>query len=84
MFRNKIRLFFYCHLFIILSAINATTTKPELIMFYNVHKGAIDEFDKKCHHFSTARRTCRWPLRFFYNMLNQAGSKRLYFIQLYS
>ncbi|KYQ50756.1 hypothetical protein ALC60_10152 [Trachymyrmex zeteki] len=42
-------------------------------MSYNTYKGATDTFDKKCHHFTTTRRTRRWSLRFFYNMLDQAG-----------
>ncbi|XP_011146325.2 piggyBac transposable element-derived protein 4-like [Harpegnathos saltator] len=53
--------------------INATTNKPQIIMDYNACKGATDTFDEKCHIYSVARRTKRWPLKFFYNMLNQAS-----------
>lgn len=55
------------------AAINNETRKPEIIMSYNSYKGATDTFDQKCRHFSTARRTQRWPLRFFYNMLDQSA-----------
>lgn len=54
-------------------AIDSKTKKPEIIMYYNANKGATDAFDQKCHTFSVARRTQRWPLKFFYNMLNQAS-----------
>ena len=54
-------------------AINETTQKPEMIMTYNKSKGGTDAFDQKCHTYTTARGTRRWPLKFFFNMLDQAG-----------
>lgn len=54
-------------------AINPTTKKPEIIMSYNENKGGTDAFDQKCHTYTTARGTRRWPLKFFFNMLDQAG-----------
>ncbi|XP_043270636.1 uncharacterized protein [Venturia canescens] len=54
------------------ASINRTTGKPEMIMYYNAHKGGIDTFDQHCHTFNVARRTRRWPLKFFFNMINQA------------
>lgn len=41
--------------------VNESTKKPEIIMYYNKHKGGTDAFDQKCHHFTTSRRTRRWP-----------------------
>lgn len=53
--------------------IDEKTGKPEIVVFYNKTKGRTDSFDQKCHNYTTVRRTARWPLRFFYGMLDQAG-----------
>ncbi|XP_051162149.1 piggyBac transposable element-derived protein 4-like [Leptopilina boulardi] len=47
--------------------------KPEMILFYNRTKGGTDSFDQKCHQYTVARKTNRWPVRMFYGMLDQAG-----------
>ena len=52
--------------------IDPKTGKPEMIVFYNKTKGGVDAFDKKCHDYSTSRKTFRWPLRMFFGMLDQA------------
>ena len=49
------------------------TNKPEVILYYNKHKGGTDVFDKLCHAYSTTRSTKRWPMRFFFGMLDQAS-----------
>ncbi|XP_033218329.1 uncharacterized protein LOC117173796 [Belonocnema kinseyi] len=36
-------------------------------------KGGTDTFDKLCHAYTTARATNRWPMRFFFCMLDQAS-----------
>ena len=36
-------------------------------------KGGTDTFDQMCHSFTTAGRTKRWPLRDFFDMLDQAA-----------
>ncbi|KAJ8956854.1 hypothetical protein NQ318_014269 [Aromia moschata] len=54
-------------------AIHAETGKPKIVVDYDLYKGGTDTVEKKCCRFTTARRTRRWPLRFFYNMLDQAG-----------
>lgn len=46
--------------------------KPEMILFYNKTKGGTDVFDKLCHAHTTARATNRWPMRFFFGILDQA------------
>ena len=42
------------------------TNKPEVILYYNKHKGGTDVFDKLCHAYSTTHSTKRWPMRFFW------------------
>jgi len=46
--------------------------KPEMILFYNKTKGGTDVFDKLCHAYTTTRATRRWPMRFFFGILDQA------------
>ena len=53
--------------------IDDTTKKPEIINFYNSTKGGVDTFDQLVHTYTVARKTRRWPLRFFYGILDQAG-----------
>ncbi|XP_045489690.1 piggyBac transposable element-derived protein 4-like [Pieris rapae] len=50
--------------------INEATGKPEIVHFYNTTKGAVDTVDQMCSIMSTNRKTQRWPLCIFYNMLN--------------
>lgn len=50
-----------------------TTTLPEIIQFYNSTKGGVDTLDQLCHGYSTGRKTRRWPLCLFYNLLNIVG-----------
>lgn len=33
--------------------------KPEIVLFYNKTKGGTDSFDKKCHDYTTTRKTAR-------------------------
>lgn len=54
-------------------AINSETGKPEVILYYNETKGGTDTFDQMCSTYSTCRKTRRWPQRFFFGMLDQAG-----------
>ncbi|GFR01959.1 DDE_Tnp_1_7 domain-containing protein [Trichonephila clavata] len=55
------------------SAINPETKKPEIIMDYNSNKGGVDTVDKMCSTYSVSRRTRRWPLAIFFQLLNIAG-----------
>ena len=48
--------------------------KTDIQMFYNATKGGVDTFDQLCANTSTIRSTRRWPLAFFYNILNMAYS----------
>lgn len=47
--------------------------KPEVIHYYNSGKGGVDCMDKMLSHYSVKRKTNRWPLAMFYNMLDIAG-----------
>lgn len=49
---------------------NHRNSLPEIISNYNRTKGAVDTFDQMCHHMNCGRKTKRWPMCFFYNMLN--------------
>ncbi|CAK1580572.1 unnamed protein product [Parnassius mnemosyne] len=55
------------------SEINPVTKKPVIIMEYNKTKGGVDEVDKKCSNYSCSRRTRRWPLAFFFRLLDLSG-----------
>lgn len=46
---------------------------PEIIEFYNSTKGGVDTLDQLCHSYSCGRKTRRWPLCLFYNLLNITG-----------
>lgn len=53
--------------------IDENNGKPDIINFYNMTKGGVDTFDQLVHTYSVSRKTRRWPLRYFYGMLDQAG-----------
>lgn len=40
---------------------------------YNKYKGGVDTMDQCLAHFTTKRKTRRWPLAFFYNILDIAA-----------
>ena len=50
-----------------------STTLPQMIEFYNQTKGGVDTLDQLCHTYSCSRKTRRWPLCLFYNLLNIVG-----------
>lgn len=39
-------------------------------MDYKKYKGGVDTMDKMLTDYSNKKRTVRWPLAFFFNMLN--------------
>lgn len=49
------------------------TGKPEMIIDYNMTKGGVDSLDKKCENDSSCRRTRRWPMAVFLQMLNMCS-----------
>lgn len=49
------------------------TGKPAMVMHYNDTKGGTDVFDKLCHSYSVSHGTKRWPLRFFFGIMDQSA-----------
>ena len=47
-------------------------SKTEAHMFYNAAKGGTDAFDQRCAITSCSRRTSRWPMAVFFQMVNIA------------
>ena len=43
-----------------------------MILDYNKQKGGVDMFDENVEEFSCHRKTVRWPILFFYNLLDTA------------
>lgn len=48
------------------------SNKPEIISFYNSTKGGVDALDEKCTIYSSSRRTRRWPMAIFYQILDMS------------
>ena len=48
--------------------------KPLMILYYNQRKGGVDMFDENLEKFSCRRKTVRWPLLFFYNILDASAN----------
>lgn len=44
--------------------------KPEMVCYYNKTKAGVDLLDMKCAIYSSSRRSRRWPLAVFYQMLD--------------
>lgn len=50
-----------------------TDDKANIFLYYNRNKGGTDTFDKLCHSYSVHKKSNRWPLRYFFGMLDQAA-----------
>ena len=48
--------------------------KPLVILDYNQRKDGVDRFDENLEEFSCRRKTVRWPLLFFHNMVDAAAN----------
>ena len=53
--------------------IDDQTGKPDIILYYNQTKAEVDTVDQMCHTYSIKRKTKRWPLAYFMNLLNLNG-----------
>lgn len=53
--------------------VDEETNKPDIVLFYNSTKGGIDTVDQMCGNYTVAKRTKRWPLALFFQLLNIAG-----------
>ena len=47
--------------------------KPNMILFYNETKGGVDSLDQLAHRYTVKRRTKRWPLVYFMNIVDIAA-----------
>ena len=47
--------------------------KPIIILDYNSTKGGVDTLDQLVHAYSAKRKTNRWPMAQFYNMVDVSG-----------
>lgn len=47
--------------------------KPDIIHFYNQTKSGVDNFDHLARVYSCKRRTKRWPMTIFFNILDSAA-----------
>lgn len=47
--------------------------KPKIILDYNNTKGGVDTFDQMINEYSSKRKTNRWPLSFFYNLMDTSA-----------
>jgi hypothetical protein len=54
------------------SIVDGAKKKPEIIEFYKWSKAGVDTMDKMLGRYTTKRSTRRWPLAFFFNMLDIA------------
>jgi hypothetical protein len=54
------------------AAVDEENGKPEIINFYNVNKCGVDVVDQMCANYSVQRKTRRWPMVVFFNLMNVA------------
>ena len=62
----------------------AESGKPEIGEFYNKTKAGVDALDQKVRHYTTYRKTYRWPLAVFYNILDISAYTMLTFYSRYT
>ena len=59
------------------------SNKPQIILDYNVSKGGVDTLDQLVRSYSSKRRTRRWPMSLFFNLLDiDAYNSMVLYIQL--
>ena len=54
-------------------AIEEKENKPEIITHYNATKSGVDNFDHLCRLYTCKRKIPRWPMVFWFNMLDCAA-----------
>ncbi|CAF2332905.1 unnamed protein product [Rotaria sp. Silwood2] len=52
---------------------NDQKNKPDIILYYNDTKGGVDRMDQMVQTYSCKRKTKRWPMTFFFNVLDVGG-----------
>ncbi|CAF4464602.1 unnamed protein product [Rotaria sp. Silwood2] len=75
--RNKNYVPKKAHAVILLSSLHHDQTivdekkkKPEIILYYNNTKGVVDRMDQMVQTYSCKRKTKRWPMTFFFNVID--------------
>lgn len=60
--------------------IDPQTNKPNIIMYYNQNKSGVDTLDHLVRLYTCKRKTMRWPMVLFFNLIDVAGvaAYRLY------
>lgn len=53
---------------------NDPKMRPEMITDYNLGKGGVDQMDENLAEFSSVRKTARWPLLVFFNIIDVAAN----------
>lgn len=53
--------------------VDPDTNKPNIILDYNKTKGGVDTLDKLVRTYTCKRKTKRWPMVLFFNMIDIAG-----------
>ncbi|XP_031635622.1 piggyBac transposable element-derived protein 4-like [Contarinia nasturtii] len=53
--------------------IDSKTGKPKVILDYNKYKGGVDTFDQMLRIFTCKRKSNRWPMILFFNMIDVAA-----------
>ena len=54
-------------------AVEGDLHKPEIITHYNAHKGGVDNMDHLAGTYSVKRKSNRWPMVLFYNIIDVSG-----------
>lgn len=55
------------------TSVSDENKKPEIVLTYNKTKAGVDSMDQMAHSFTVKRKTKRWPLVMFFNMIDLAG-----------
>lgn len=53
---------------------NDPSQRPQMILDYNEGKGGVDQMDENLAEFTCIRKTVRWPLLIFYNIIDVASN----------
>jgi len=54
-------------------SVDLASNKPNIILDYNKTKGGVDTLDKLVRTYTCKRKTNRWPMVLFFNMIDIAG-----------
>ena len=44
--------------------------QPDIVLYYNLTKGGVDGMDQKVHKYSCKRKSQRWPMTYFFNIVD--------------